>query len=121
MAVDIFKKGSVEMLSLLLLNENDVHGYQIVQIIKKRSDNKLTFKEGSLYPVLYRLLEGGFISSYEEIIKTKTGRTRIRVYYHMEPSGRARLHRLKSEYDEVHEGIRAVFTSSKPTEEIADR
>ena len=53
MAIEMFKRGSVEMLALLILNEDDAHGYRIVQEIKDRSDGRLIIKEGSLYPILY--------------------------------------------------------------------
>mgnify|MGYP001713868173 CR=1 FL=1 len=36
MAIEMFKRGSVEMLALLILNEDDAHGYRIVQEIKER-------------------------------------------------------------------------------------
>ena len=48
MAIEMFKRGSVEMLALLILNEDDAHGYRIVQEIKDRSDGRLIIKEGSL-------------------------------------------------------------------------
>lgn len=112
MAADSFKKGSVEMLALLLLCEGDCHGYQIVQTIKERSTERLTIQEGSLYPVLYRLSDTGYISAKEEMVKTKTGRSRIRVNYHIEPSGKLRLEELKREYDSVHAGINQIFESS---------
>ena len=47
MAIEMFKRGSVEMLALLILNEDDAHGYRIVQEIKDRSDGRLIIKEGS--------------------------------------------------------------------------
>ena len=40
MAIEMFKRGSVEMLALLILNEDDAHGYRIVQEIKDRSDGR---------------------------------------------------------------------------------
>ena len=46
MAIEMFKRGSVEMLALLILNEDDAHGYRIVQEIKDRSDGRLIIKEG---------------------------------------------------------------------------
>lgn len=61
MAIEMFKRGSVEMLALLILNEDDAHGYRIVQEIKDRSDGRLIIKEGSLYPILYKLSDEGYI------------------------------------------------------------
>ena len=67
MAIEMFKRGSVEMLALLILNEDDAHGYRIVQEIKDRSDGRLIIKEGSLYPILYKLSDEGYIISQEDI------------------------------------------------------
>lgn len=109
MATDSFKKGSVEMLTLFLLCEGDAHGYQLVQSIRERSGGLLTVQEGSLYPVLYRLTDEGCISAHETFAKTKTGRTRMRINYHIEPRGVERLNALREEYENVHRGIRSIF------------
>ena len=55
MAIDTMKKGSIEMLTLFLLCEEDAYGYQLVQKIKERSKGFITVQEGSFYPLLYRL------------------------------------------------------------------
>ena len=57
MAVDTMKKGSIEMLTLFLLREEDTYGYQLVQKIKERSKGLITVQEGSFYPLLYRLAD----------------------------------------------------------------
>ena len=105
--------GSVEMLALLILNEDDAHGYRIVQEIKDRSDGRLIIKEGSLYPILYKLSDEGYIISQEDISETKLGRKRIRVIYSITPKGREHLVQLKEEYDIVHDSIRCIFERSK--------
>ena len=53
MAIDTMKKGSIEMLTLFLLCEEDAYGYQLVQKIKERSKGLITVQEGSFYPLLY--------------------------------------------------------------------
>ena len=63
MAVDIFKIGSVELLVLLLLREQDAHGYQLAQLMEEKSDGLLTVKTASLYPILYRLVDTGCITA----------------------------------------------------------
>ena len=95
MAIEMFKRGSVEMLALLILNEDDAHGYRIVQEIKDRSDGRLIIKEGSLYPILYKLSDEGYIISQEDISETKLGRKRIRVIYSITPKGREHLIQLR--------------------------
>ena len=48
MATGIFKKGSIELLTLLMLQEGDVYGYQLIQMLSERGGGKLTVQEGSL-------------------------------------------------------------------------
>lgn len=112
MATSIFKKGSIEMLTLLMLQEGDIYGYQLIQMLSDRSDGKLTVQEGSLYPLLYRMLDSGYISGRDVTVETMHGRKRNRVLYHLEPSGRVRLRELKMEFDQVQEGIQSVFLNS---------
>ena len=50
---DTFKKGSVELLVLALLQESNLYGYQISQLVKERSGNILTIPEGSMYPTFH--------------------------------------------------------------------
>ena len=109
-----FKKGSIEMLTLLMLQEGDIYGYQLIQMLAERSGGRITVQEGSLYPLLYRMQDAGYISGRDVTVTTQNGRRRSRVLYHLEPSGRARLAELKAEFDWVQQGIRSVFQNSAP-------
>lgn len=102
---DNFKKGSVEMLLLYLLQEDDLYGYQLSQLIKQRSNNILTVPEGSMYPTLYRLVEKGFITDH----KKQVGKRLMRVYYHLEPEGFNYLQGLLHDYHKVNEGIQLLL------------
>lgn len=55
------KKGSAELLILAALDEAELHGYDIAKAIERRTDGLLTFRAASLYPLLYRLEERGWI------------------------------------------------------------
>lgn len=114
MVPSAFKKGSIELLSLLMMQEEDIYGYQLVQMLAQRSGGKLTVTEGSLYPLLYRMVESGYVSSREVTVQTPHGRSRGRVLYHIEPKGRRRLRELKAEYDAVQAGIQSIFQNSAP-------
>lgn len=114
MATGMFKKGSIEMLALLMLQEGDIYGYQLIQLLSERSGGKLTVQEGSLYPLLYRMTDSGYISGRDITVETRHGRKRNRVLYHLEPRGRVRLHELKAEFDQIQEGIQSVFLNSAP-------
>jgi transcriptional regulator len=55
------KKGSAEFLILSLLESEPRHGYDLSKLIETRSGGVLTFHVASLYPLLYRMEERGWI------------------------------------------------------------
>jgi PadR family transcriptional regulator PadR len=55
------KRGSAELLILSLLDARPRHGYELSKLIHARSDGQLTFHIDSLYPLLYRLEERGWL------------------------------------------------------------
>lgn len=57
------KKGVLEMLVLRLLSEHPSYGYELIQRLRKQSGGLLDLKEGTLYPILYRLEDDGCITS----------------------------------------------------------
>lgn len=57
------KKGVLEMLVLRFLADKPSHGYELIVRLRKKSDGLLDLKEGTLYPILYRLEEEGCIAS----------------------------------------------------------
>lgn len=101
------KRGTLELLLLALLVDQDMYGYQICQEIEKRSEGKVTLQEGSAYPILYRLKEKGMITEYKKL----AGKRRTRVYYHLTPEGLTHMQALKSEYLEIQEGIEKILKS----------
>ena len=77
------KKGSAELLVLSLVEDRPRHGYEIGQLIEIRSRGVLHFNVGSLYPLLYRLENRGWIRG--RWIE-KAGQRRRR-YYRLTPAG----------------------------------
>jgi PadR family transcriptional regulator PadR len=55
------KKGSAEFLILSLLEHEPRHGYELSKLIESRSKGVLTFHVASLYPLLYRMEDKGWI------------------------------------------------------------
>jgi PadR family transcriptional regulator PadR len=100
-----FRRGVMSLVILALLKREDMYGYQLVQETARQSGGRLTTQEGSLYPVLYRLLKQGLISDH----KVLTGKRMARIYYHLEPAGEQRLQELTQEYEEVTKGIFAII------------
>jgi PadR family transcriptional regulator PadR len=54
-AIDEAKRGSAEILILALVEDGDLHGYEIARQIELRSDGTLTFTLAGLYATLYRI------------------------------------------------------------------
>jgi transcriptional regulator len=71
------KKGAGELLILSLLEARPRHGYELSKLIHSRSKGQLTFHIDSLYPLLYRLEERGWIQG---AWLEKAGERRRRVY-----------------------------------------
>lgn len=57
------KKGILDILVLKLLSEDKMYGYQMIQELSKRSHQMFVLKEGTLYPILYRLEGDGYVES----------------------------------------------------------
>lgn len=98
------KKGLNELLVLSVLNSNDMYGYQIAQLISEMSCGGYTVAEGSLYPILYRLSQAGYITERTEIVKR-----RARVYYHLEESGKDYFRTCLKEYQQLTNCIYQVL------------
>ncbi len=86
------KKGSAEFLVLSLLEHERRHGYELNKLIESRSRGVLTFHIASLYPLLYRLEERGWIAGKW---LEKAGERRRR-FYSITPAGRRALEELRS-------------------------
>jgi transcriptional regulator len=90
------KKGSTELLVLALIEDRPRHGYDIGKRIESGSNGRLTFRIGSLYPILVRLEDKGLITGrWVE----KAGDRRRR-YYKLTAEGRKALARERSLWSE---------------------
>ena len=79
-----WKKGSAEFLVLSLLEDQARHGYDISKLIEMRSGGVLRFHVTSLYPLLYRLEERGWVAG-RWVEKAEQRRRR---YYSLTAEGR---------------------------------
>ena len=48
-------KGHLELLILSVLADNPLHGYAVIEELRRRSDEIIDVPEGTLYPALHRL------------------------------------------------------------------
>ena len=108
-----FRRGVMSLVILALLKREDMYGYQLVQQIEERSGGRIVTQEGSLYPVLYKLLDQGYISDR----KVQVGKRMNRIYYHLEPAGEKRLGELTREYEEMTRGVFMIIEERGDGEE----
>ncbi len=98
------KKGAAELLILSLLDARPRHGYDLSKLIHSRSAGQLTFHIDSLYPLLYRLEERGWIQgTWVE----KAGERRRR-FYKVTAEGRRVLARQRQTWDTFVEAVRRI-------------
>jgi transcriptional regulator len=98
------KKGAAELLILSLLEARARHGYELSKLIETRSGGQLVFHIDSLYPLLYRLEERGWIQgTWVE----KAGERRRR-FYKVTAEGRKVLARQRKTWDTFVDAVRRV-------------
>src|SRR5215472_13015549 len=99
-----WKKGSAELLVLSLLDAQPRHGYEISKLIEVRSGGALTFHVTSLYPLLHRLEDQGWIEG-KWVEKPDQRRRR---YYHLTPRGREEFRSKQQSWKEFVAAISRV-------------
>lgn len=97
-------KGTTSTLVLSVLESEDMYGYKIVKELEIRSENAFSLKEGTLYPLLHSLEDGGYVESYWVDMETKK-----RKYYHITRKGKSLLNQKKEEFKEFTTTVTKVF------------
>lgn len=106
-------KGTLSTIILKLLDEKGrMYGYQITQLVKQLSDDKILIKEGSLYPSLHKLRDDGLI-----VVETETIGKRVRHYYSLTPTGSAIKKEKEAELMDFINTIGKIITPKEPSYE----
>jgi len=99
-------KGILPVIILKLLNDNEkMYGYQMTQTVKNLSEDKILFKEGSLYPALHKLRDAGFVETETENIGK-----RVRHYYFLTEKGKIERQMRESELRDFLQTIQKILT-----------
>lgn len=98
------KRGSAELLILSLVEARPRHGYEMSKLIESRSDGAVRFNVASLYPLLYRLenrgwLEGRWVDKAEQ---------RRRRYYRLTAQGKKVLRAQRSAWQTFVSAINRI-------------
>ncbi len=96
--------GSMTMLILRLLSDGDMYGYEMIDTLRKRSQNVFELKAGTLYPLLHGLEEKGLLRVYE---KDHGGKTRK--YYSITKEGRGLLAKKTEEWEKYAAAVSNVL------------
>ena len=97
--------GSTTMLILKLLDETNMYGYQMIEELRKKSNNAFELKAGTLYPLLHTLEQKNMLTSYEEIADN----ARVRKYYSITKHGRKQLKEKKEEWKAYTAAVNGVL------------
>jgi DNA-binding PadR family transcriptional regulator len=96
-----YVKGGATTLILSVLRETPVHGYELIQVIRERSEGIFDFSDGTVYPLLYSLRDKGWVRT--ELETSERGRRRK--IYHLTEDGRAALDALVADWDLFARGM----------------
>ncbi len=101
------KKGVIEILVMKLLSQQNMYGYQIIQTLDDNSNGIFKMKEGTLYPILYRLEDEGLIESYWEHGLDKRGVPRK--YYRVTVRGLRGLDDMLTEWKIFNDSVNSIL------------
>lgn len=101
------QKSVAEMLVLSILNNGTMYGYQLIQELEAQSKGLFSIKEGTLYPLLYRLIDNDMVSFEKKLV----GKRRTRVYYNITEDGKEYQQILKS-YQDMVQGVANVLVKN---------
>ncbi len=97
-------KGHLDGLILAVVSAGPLHGYAIIEELKRRSGGEFALPEGTVYPALHRLEEAGLLRS-----SWSSGEGRRRRTYELTRSGRGGLEERRGEWKRFAGAIEAVI------------
>lgn len=104
------KKGTYTLVVLALLQKKRMYGYELVQTMRHVGEGQFAVQEGTLYPILYRLIEMEMVTDERVLV----GKRMTRVYYTITPKGEAYLKKIRGEYDAINAAVMALLNYEPP-------
>ena len=95
------KKGVLDLCVLSILKKKDHYGYELVQKISK----DISITEGTLYPILRRLKNDGYLQTY--LRESNEGPSRK--YYSLTKNGEMKTIQLKKEWIDFEKKIDKIL------------
>lgn len=100
--------GLMELLVLSLICQKDSYGYQISQQMKPVSN----LKDSTLYPVLRKLADHGFVDAYDQQFQGRN-----RKYYRATEEGRRQQEMLEREWHAYTAAVNQIIENSHQSAE----
>lgn len=98
------KKGTLDMCVLAILSGKDSYGYEIVAHLA----DGLDMSEGTIYPLMRRLQNEGWVSTY--LVESNSGPPRK--YYSLGPSGREQLAQMRLDWQAFSNEVNKILRVS---------
>ena len=108
-----FKKGSLEMILLCLIAQKETYGYEIITELNRSASVFGYAKEGTIYPILYRLQESGLIQCRLTPAAANGGSKK---YYSLTPKGKDALQELIEFWACYAERVNSFIAAYQQTE-----
>jgi PadR family transcriptional regulator PadR len=96
-----FKKGTLELCVLCLLARGDMYGFELAGTISAH----IEISEGTIYPLLKRIKDEGFVTTYLQ--ESQEGPPRK--YYRITDYGRVTKENLEREWGKLVTGINKIM------------
>jgi len=103
-----FKKGVLELCVLVLINRQDRYGYELAQAVSKH----IEVAEGALYPLLRRLVNDGYCTTYLQ----ESTEGPPRKYYRLSDTGRIYMKALTTEWNDFVRSVANLIEEGPPNE-----
>jgi PadR family transcriptional regulator PadR len=101
-----FRKGLLEFIILLKLQQGTIYGYELAVEIKNLTSIQVA--EGTLYPLLNRLKRDGLVTTEWQTAEVGTPRK----YYQITDFGVESLNKMKSVWTDTHSSILKMVMQS---------
>ncbi len=112
--VQQFKKGSLEMVLLCLIGRRETYGYEILTALNASAAVWGSAKEGTIYPILYRLEEAGLVRCRLAPARANGGSKK---YYSLTDRGKETLDELIGFWSGYAQCVNGFIAGYRQTEE----
>jgi DNA-binding PadR family transcriptional regulator len=96
--------GHLDLLLLACLRAEPMHGYAIIDYVRRTSSGKFDYPEGTIYPALRRLEDDGLVRS-----RWSQADGRRRRVYQLTPKGKRALAMQRRTWEQFRTAIEAVL------------